>query len=233
MGQKKTAQSREYSNSSGALRLQNHTKQIRQMIRKHRPEPVSDRHYASLCGDYRARVIDRGTLVNAVLFLNSQRNVSLDRLENLLIRVEAGARHHICEFWEACDKGCEVKEAITVEILPLALSHLDFARCKSGWRAGRCTFGIREAIRRRDGNRCCVCQDPRVLEVDHRIPLSRGGSNSWENLWTLCRACNRSKGAKTLEEWFATANGFAAAVARSGGKIFRVDLMRGFVREGK
>ena len=31
------------------------------------------------------------------------------------------------------------------------------------------------------------------LEVDHRIPLSEGGSNDLDNLWLLCRDCHKSK----------------------------------------
>ena len=32
-----------------------------------------------------------------------------------------------------------------------------------------------------------------VLEVDHRIPLSEGGSNDLDNLWLLCRDCHKVK----------------------------------------
>jgi hypothetical protein len=51
----------------------------------------------------------------------------------------------------------------------------------------------------RDGHRCCDCgtspvDDPFVrLEIDHRIPVSKGGSNHIENLQTLCWACNNGK----------------------------------------
>lgn len=38
-------------------------------------------------------------------------------------------------------------------------------------------------------------------ECDHVTPRSRGGESSMENLVTACPSCNRSKGAKTPEEW--------------------------------
>ncbi len=36
------------------------------------------------------------------------------------------------------------------------------------------------------------------LEVDHKIPLSKGGSNDRDNLWTLCFKCNRGKSISLL-----------------------------------
>ena len=37
--------------------------------------------------------------------------------------------------------------------------------------------------------------------IDHLIPLSRGGSNLYENLGVAHITCNKKKGTKTLEEW--------------------------------
>ncbi|MFJ9771807.1 HNH endonuclease [Kitasatospora sp. NPDC101157] len=45
----------------------------------------------------------------------------------------------------------------------------------------------------RDRFRCQRCGAREALEVDHLIPVSRGGSWKLENLWVLCRSCHRSK----------------------------------------
>lgn len=38
------------------------------------------------------------------------------------------------------------------------------------------------------------------LTIDHIIPKSRGGKNTWGNLVAACSCCNQSKGNKTPEE---------------------------------
>ena len=40
-----------------------------------------------------------------------------------------------------------------------------------------------------------------LFDVDHKTPLSRGGSNWPNNLCCACAACNRSKHTKTAEEF--------------------------------
>ena len=42
---------------------------------------------------------------------------------------------------------------------------------------------------------------PNSYEADHRVPYSRGGPTSDENLTGSCRTCNRPKGARTAEEF--------------------------------
>ena len=67
--------------------------------------------------------------------------------------------------------------------------------------AARAPLGIhlRIAVFRRDGYRCQHCGligTREQLEVDHVAPFSRGGPDSFHNLQTLCRPCNRRKGAR-------------------------------------
>jgi len=61
---------------------------------------------------------------------------------------------------------------------------------------------IRAIIAERDGFKCVYCGDEGgPFDVDHIHPFSRGGAHSIENFAWSCSSCNRSKGAKTLEEW--------------------------------
>ncbi len=55
----------------------------------------------------------------------------------------------------------------------------------------------------RDAHECQYCgRRPalRDLNIDHVLPRSRGGGDTWENLVTACRSCNLRKGWKTPEE---------------------------------
>ena len=39
-----------------------------------------------------------------------------------------------------------------------------------------------------------------ALEIDHYVPLARGGTNAVENLWFLCHDCNAWKWMHTPDE---------------------------------
>ncbi len=58
----------------------------------------------------------------------------------------------------------------------------------------------RRAILARDGFRCQYCGSPRQLTLDHVIPVSRGGTSTWENVVTSCAPCNVKKGASLPSE---------------------------------
>ena len=55
----------------------------------------------------------------------------------------------------------------------------------------------------RDNNQCQYCGNyfsTDKLTMDHVIPKSRGGKNTWENLVAACKKCNQKKGSRTPQE---------------------------------
>lgn len=61
---------------------------------------------------------------------------------------------------------------------------------------GRASLSIRKRflIMKRDQYRCRLCGAAGVaIEVDHIVPVARGGSDALDNLQTLCFQCNRGK----------------------------------------
>jgi len=66
---------------------------------------------------------------------------------------------------------------------------------------GKVSNKMRFSIYSRDKYRCRMCgrterQD--YLEIDHIIPIAKGGKSTYDNLQTLCRRCNKNKGDKLL-----------------------------------
>lgn len=57
----------------------------------------------------------------------------------------------------------------------------------------------RRGVLRRDGNRCAYCEGF-ANTIDHVLPRSRGGADSWENLVACCLRCNNVKGDRTPQE---------------------------------
>ena len=61
---------------------------------------------------------------------------------------------------------------------------------------------IERRVRTDARNRCGYCLSPQRLvmarlEIEHIIPISKGGSNDQSNLWLACPLCNRYKSDKT------------------------------------
>ena len=59
----------------------------------------------------------------------------------------------------------------------------------------------RRNILHRDNYTCQYCGDKRHdLTIDHIIPRSRGGLDSWDNVAAACLRCNVKKGDRTPKE---------------------------------
>ena len=55
----------------------------------------------------------------------------------------------------------------------------------------------------RDDNQCQYCQkhfESNMLTIDHIIPKSKGGQNTWTNLAAACKKCNQKKGSRTPQQ---------------------------------
>jgi RHS repeat-associated protein len=67
---------------------------------------------------------------------------------------------------------------------------------------------VKDQARKESNDTCVFCgtkttrePGPTRSEIDHSIPKSKGGNNTIENAQNTCRTCNRSKGAKTTDEF--------------------------------
>jgi 5-methylcytosine-specific restriction endonuclease McrA len=67
------------------------------------------------------------------------------------------------------------------------------------WRYSSGPAWSRAGVLRRDGRRCAYC-GAEASTIDHVLPSSRGGRNTWLNTVAACAACNQRKGDRTPDE---------------------------------
>jgi len=80
---------------------------------------------------------------------------------------------------------------------PLIIRLLNYIKCKIK------SFKVnRSRIYKRDNYECAYCGSKKQLTIDHIIPKSRGGKNTWNNLISSCLTCNLKKGDRTPDEAF-------------------------------
>ena len=92
----------------------------------------------------------------------------------------------------------------------------------------------RHNIYLRDGNRCQYCGhkfSSSELSLDHVIPLSRGGSSTWENVVCACLSCNVRKGNRTPHEASMRLIAPPAQAALASGRAVRLEQVPSRVEE--
>lgn len=52
---------------------------------------------------------------------------------------------------------------------------------------------LRRRVFARDGHACIACGSVVDLSLDHATPVTAGGQDTFDNLQTMCRPCNRLK----------------------------------------
>lgn len=78
-------------------------------------------------------------------------------------------------------------------------------RARKAKNGGFYTVDDVKMLREKQNNCCAACNsNKKKLEVDHVIPVVKGGSNDPSNLQLLCGPCNKSKGSRDADEWMAS-----------------------------
>ncbi len=69
--------------------------------------------------------------------------------------------------------------------------------CSSGERLWKIPPVNRRELLKRDHHCCQYCGNNKRLTIDHIIPVSKGGKNTWDNVVIACENCNQKKGDRT------------------------------------
>jgi 5-methylcytosine-specific restriction endonuclease McrA len=127
--------------------------------------------------------------VDTVLVINADlgplHRVSLRHAVRMLVR-------RVAEIHEA-----EPDRLIGVYPMPKVVRLVRYIVTK--WRYTAGPAWSRPGVLNRDGRRCGYC-DGHATTVDHILPRSRGGRNTWLNTIAACDGCNQRKGDRTPAE---------------------------------
>lgn len=68
---------------------------------------------------------------------------------------------------------------------------------------GMLSKGIEKTLMAAQGGLCAVCRCCIAIkfQLDHIVPVARGGRNEDDNVQLLCPPCNQSKGARPMDEF--------------------------------
>lgn len=89
------------------------------------------------------------------------------------------------------------EEFIGVFIRPVSVRLLKYV--VTTWRYQRQPKWSKSGVLRRDNFVCAFCLG-KASTIDHVLPRSRGGKNTWTNTIAACSPCNNKKSDKTPEE---------------------------------
>lgn len=153
---------------------------------------------------------ERDPLTLPVLLLNRHFSpVSVATVRRAFVLLYGGSARAVDDTGETYDFGSWLQVPVRTrdDGLPIIGSQIRVPRVLHLLRYDRAPRIVVRLTRRnlmiRDQHQCQYCgRRPalRELNVDHVIPRSRGGQDSWENLVVSCRTCNLRKGRRTPVE---------------------------------
>lgn len=141
---------------------------------------MSPQRSLQMLSRYRALILD--SAYRPIDVVNWQRAICMDLLE----------KADVLEYYDAT-----ISSVSEDFFLPAVMK----ARWYGGniGRLGRVALNRRN-IMLRDGLKCQYCGRKNDLTLDHVVPQSKGGPNTWENLVTACAPCNTRKGDSSLKK---------------------------------
>jgi hypothetical protein len=108
----------------------------------------------------------------------------------------------LIKVWNYTHEGVTIKQFKVPQYPPMPAICLPIVQNNT-----KLSKNLRYSILQRDNFTCQACGarnvDGAILEVDHKVPRSKGGSNDPSNLETLCSNCNGGKSDKTEEDFIA------------------------------
>ncbi len=74
----------------------------------------------------------------------------------------------------------------------------DATPLRADWASRYVSAEVRAAVLAKTDGRCAACGSMEDVEIDHVVPISKGGTGEESNLQALCRKCNRKKRTRSV-----------------------------------
>jgi 5-methylcytosine-specific restriction endonuclease McrA len=112
---------------------------------------------------------------------------------------EESRRHRRESYYRHRDKNLELMHRWQSENMGKVLDYQHARRAKK--EANGIYKILDKELQRILNGSCNYCGSKESIEIDHVIPISRGGSHGIGNLQPLCKKCNRSKSSRLMIEF--------------------------------
>ena len=144
--------------------------------------------------------------------------ITPDKMEGILMRVDGiytvpklGITKSIRQMLNSVITTLDAYDEISAQGIPFEWGNLVLMYCfsdeyqdywfkkekKSKRKRTHIPRGLRHEVFKRDNYKCVECgaskEDGATLHIDHKIPVSKGGTDELDNLQTLCSDCNLNK----------------------------------------
>ena len=159
--------------------------------------------------DYRKRFINiDGALVVDIRGVTANDNNDLEVIPVdavLVLNADLGPLHRVSlhhAIRMLCRRVAVVHESephIRIGVFPMPTVVRLVTYVVTRWRYTSGPAWSRSGVLRRDANRCAYCNGA-AHTIDHVLPSSRGGRNTWLNTVAACGGCNQRKGDRTPAE---------------------------------
>ncbi|MEU6022214.1 HNH endonuclease [Micromonospora sp. NPDC048871] len=123
----------------------------------------------------------------------------------LVVNADLGPLHRVTvphAIRMLCRRVAEIHEAVPDQVIgvfpvPRVVRLVRYVVTR--WRFTSGPAWSRAGVLARDARCCAYCAGP-ASTIDHILPRSRGGRNTWKNTTAACYACNQRKGDRTPTE---------------------------------
>lgn len=88
-------------------------------------------------------------------------------------------------------------------IVPMKDKESELSKSGSGQRK-KISSAVRKIVYAKDQGRCYLCGNPvdeETFEVEHKVPVAKGGTNNLDNMYVACHECNTMKNSMFFDDF--------------------------------